>query len=185
MACSHPGSREGSACSPLPFLWGTNLRVGCMDLVGLYGLLVGLLGLGSVAWTEPRLLRTVTGQQSWRSERAELEVELLRTELLVAEKYGLARTHLDSLAPSIENSGMDPAAFFCFTLICDDLCQPILTSGFVVIGTAVSNSSQCSTPQRCPWPAGDFCVTVCFGTRGDEDLHRWAHRWTQQTLEQY
>ena len=28
-----------------------------------------------------------------------------------------------------------------------------------------------------------FRVTVCFGTRGEDDLHRWAHRWTQQPLE--
>ena len=109
-----------------------------MALVGLYGLLVGLLGLGSVAWTEPRLLRTATGQLSWWSERVELEAGLLRTELLVAEKYGLATTHLDSLAPSIEDSGTNPAAFSCFALFCKDLFQSIPTSGIVVIGTSVS-----------------------------------------------
>ena len=70
-ACSHPGGREGSVCSPLPFLWGTNLRLGCMALVGLYELLVGLFGLGSVASTEPRVLGTATVQQAWWSERAE------------------------------------------------------------------------------------------------------------------
>ena len=34
---------------------------------------------------------------------------------------------------------------------------------------------------------GIFCVTVCFGTIGEEGLlgNRWAHRWIQQTLEQY
>ena len=70
-----------------------------MALVGLYGLLVGLLGLGSVASTEPRLLGIATVQQAWRSERAEPEARLLVTELLVvAEMCGLATTHLDSLA---------------------------------------------------------------------------------------
>ena len=81
-------------------------------MVGLYGILVGLLGLGSVAWTKPRLLRTATGQRSWWSERADLEAGLLRAGLLVAEKYGLATTHIESLVPSIENSGTNPAAFF-------------------------------------------------------------------------
>ena len=79
--------------------------------MGLLGLLVGLLGLGSVAWTEPRLLRTATGQQSWWSERAELEARRLRTELLVAERYGLTTAHLDSLVPSIVDSDINPAAF--------------------------------------------------------------------------
>ena len=97
--------------------------------------------------------------------------------------YGLTTTHLDSLAPSIEDSGTNPAAFFCFALICDDLFRPIPTSGIVAIGTAVANNSQCAAPKRCPRPAVFFCVTVCFGTRGDKDLHRWAHRWTQQPLE--
>ena len=34
---------------------------------------------------------------------------------------------------------------------------------------------------------GIFRVTVCLGTIGEEDLlgNRWAHRWIQQTLEQY
>ena len=34
---------------------------------------------------------------------------------------------------------------------------------------------------------GIFRVTVCFGTIGEEGLlgNRWAHRWIQQTLEQY
>ena len=112
VACSHPGGREGSVCSPLPFLWGTNLRLGCVALVGLYGLLVGLFGLGLVASTEPRLPGTATVQQAWRSERAEPEARLLVAELLVAERCGLATTHLDSLAPSSEDPGMNPAAFF-------------------------------------------------------------------------
>ena len=102
VACSHPGGREGSVCSPLPFLWGTNLRLGCVALMGLCGLLVGLFGLGSVASTEPRLLGTATVREAWRSEREGLEARLLVTELLVAERCGLATTHLDSLAPSSE-----------------------------------------------------------------------------------
>ena len=34
---------------------------------------------------------------------------------------------------------------------------------------------------------GIFRVTVCFGTIGKEGLlgNRWAHRWIQQTFEQY
>ena len=67
--------------------------------------------MGSVASTEPRLLGTATVQQAWRSERAELEARLLVTELVVAGFCGLATTHLDSLAPSIEDPGMNPTAF--------------------------------------------------------------------------
>ena len=153
--CSHPGGREGSACSPLPFLWGTNLRVTCVVLVGLFG-------LGSVAWTEPRLLGTATGQQAWRSERAELEAGLL-----VAERCGLATTLLDSLLPSIEDPGLNPAAFSCFVLIYDDLRQAILAPGIVGIGTAVANSSRCAVPQQSPWPAGAFsCDCMFWGERG-------------------
>ena len=91
-----------------------------------------------------------TGQQGWRSERAELEARLLVTELLVAERCGLATTHLDSLAPSIENPGTSTAVFSCFGLIYDDLRQPIPASGIVVIGTAVANSSRCAVPQQAP-----------------------------------
>ena len=80
--------------------------------MGLYEQLVGLLGLGSVGWTEPRLLRTATGQQSRWSERAELEAGLLRTEPLMSEKCGLATTHPDSLAPPIEDLGTNSNAFF-------------------------------------------------------------------------
>ena len=134
-----------------------------MTLVGLYGLLVGLLGLGSVATTEPR---AATVQQAWRSEREELEARLLVTELLVAERCGLAITHLDSLAPSIEYPGMNPAAFSCFALIYDHLRQSIPAPGIVAIGTAVANSSRCAVPQQAPRPAGNFCVIVCFGARG-------------------
>ena len=70
--------------------------------------------MSSVAWTEPRFLRTATGQQSLWSERAGLEAELLRPELLVTEPYGLGTSHPDSLEPSIEDSGPNPAAFFLF-----------------------------------------------------------------------
>ena len=141
MACSHPGGREGSAGSSLPSLWGTNLRVTCVALVGLYG-------LGSVAWTEPRLLGTATGHQAWRSERVELEARLLVTGLLVAERCGLATTHLDSLAPSIEDPGTNPAGVSGFGLIYDDFPQPIPAPGIVAIGTSVANSSRCAVPQQ-------------------------------------
>ena len=167
MAYSHPGCREGSVCCPLPLLWGTNLRLGCVALVGLYGLPVGRFGLGSVASTEPHLLGTATVQQAWRSERAELEARLPVTELLVAERCGLATTHLDSLAPSIEDPGMNPAAFSCFALIYDDLRQPIPAPGIVAIATAVANSSRCAVPQQASRPAGDFsCDCMFWGERG-------------------
>ena len=168
MACSHPGGREGSVCSPLAFLWGTNLRLGCVALVGLDGLLlVGLFGLGSVASTEPRLPGTATVQQAWRSERTELEARLIVTELLVAGRSGLATAHLDSLAPSSEDPGMNPAALFCFALIYDDLRQPIPAPGIVAIGTAVANSSWCAVPQQVPRLAGDFSCDCMFrGERG-------------------
>ena len=169
VACSHPGGREGLVCSPLPFLWGTNSRLGCVALVRLYGLLVGLFGLGSVASTEPRLLGTATVQQAWRRERAEPEARLLVTELLVAERCGLATTHLDSLTPSSEDPGMNPAAFSCFALSYDDLCQPIPAPGIVAIETAVANSSRCAVPQQAPRPAGDYsCGCMFWGERGGE-----------------
>ena len=78
--------------------------------------------------------------------------ELVVVELLVAERCGLATTHLDSLAPSIEDPGMNPAAFSCFALIYDDLRQPILAPGIEAIVTAVANSSRCAVPQRSTWP---------------------------------
>ena len=161
--------------SPLPFLWGTYLCLRCVALVRLCGLLVELLGLGSVASTEPRLLGTATVQQAWRSKRAELEARLLVTELLVAERCGLATTHPDSLAPPSEDPGMmNPVAFSCFALIYDDLGQPIPAQGIVAIGIAVANSGRCAVPQQAPRPAG---VIVCFGTRGEEDIlgNRWVH----------
>ena len=168
MACSHPGGREGSVCSPLAFLWSTNLRLGCVALVGLYGLLVGLFGLGSVASTEPRLLGTATVQQAWRSERAELEARLLVTEQLVAGRSGLATAHLDSLAPSSEDPGMNPAAFSWFALIYDDLRQPMPAPSIVAIGTAVANSSSWhAVPQQAPRLAGDFSCDCMF--RGERE----------------
>ena len=168
MACSHPGGREGSVCSPLAFLWGTNLRLGCVALVGLYGLLVGLFGLGSVASTEPRLLGTATVQQAWRSERAELEARLLVTEQLVAGRSGLATAHLDRLAPSSEDPGMNPAAFSWFALIYDDLRQPMPAPSSVAIGTAVANrSSWHAVPQQAPRLAGDFSCDCMF--RGERE----------------
>ena len=168
MACSHPGGREGSVCSPLAFLWGTNLRLGCVALVGLYGLLVGLFGLGSVASTEPLLLGTATVQQAWRSERAELEARLLVTEQLVAGRSGLATAHLDSLAPSSEDPGMNPAAFSWFALIYDDLRQPMPAPSIVAIGTAVANSSSWhAVPQQAPRLAGDFSCGCMF--RGERE----------------
>ena len=154
-------------CSPLPFLWVTNSRLGCVALVRLYGLLVGLFGLGSAASTGPRLLGTATVQQAWRSGRAEPEARLLVTELLVAERCGLATTHLDSLTPSSEDPGMNPAAFSCFALSYDDLCQPIPAPGIVAIETAVANSSRCAVPQQAPRPAGDYsCGCMFWGERG-------------------
>ena len=168
MACSHPGGREGPVCSPLAFLWGTNLRLGCVALVGLYGLLVGLFGLGSVASTEPRLLGTATVQQAWRSERAELEARLLVTEQLVAGRSGLATAHLDSLAPSSEDPGMNPAAFSWFALVYDDLRQPMPAPSIVAIGTAVANSSSWhAVPQQAPRLAGDFSCDCMF--RGERE----------------
>ena len=164
---SLPGGREGSVCRSLPSLWGTNLRLGCVALVGFYGLLVRFFGLGSVASTEPRLLRTATVQQAWQSERADLEARLLVTELLVAGGSGLATAHLDSLAPSSEDPGMNPAAFSCFALIYDDFRQPIPAPGIVAIGTAVANGSRCAVPQQAPRLAGDFsCDCMFWGERG-------------------
>ena len=89
------------------------------------------------------------------------------TELLVAKRCGLATTHLDTLAPSIEDPGMNLAAFFCFDLIYDDLRRPTPASCNVAIGTAVANSSWYAVPQQAPWSAGIFLVIVCFGARGE------------------
>ena len=134
----------------------------------IYGLLVGLLGLGSVASTEPRLLGTATVQQAWRSERAELEARLLVTEQLVAGRSGLATAHLDTLAPSSEDPGMNPAAFSCFALIYDDLRQPMPAPSILAIGTAVANSSSWhAVPQQAPRLAGDFSCDCMF--RGERE----------------
>ena len=85
----------------------------------------------------------------------------------VAERYGLATAHLDSLTPSIEDSGTNPAASSCFALIYDDLCQPIPAPDIVAKRRAVANSSQCTVPPRCPRPAGDFVRDLMFwGERG-------------------
>ena len=139
-----------------------------MALVGLYGLLVGLFGLGSVASTEPRLLGTATVQQAWRSERAELEARLLATEQLVAGRSGLATAHLDRLAPSSEDPGMNPAAFSWGALIYDDLRQPMPAPSIVAIGTAVANSSSWhAVPQQAPRLAGDFSCDCMF--RGERE----------------
>ena len=120
-----------------------------------------------MASTEPRLLGTTTVQQAWRSERAELEARLLVTELLVAGRSGLATAHLDSLAPSSEDPGMNPAAFSCLALIYDDLRQPLPAPGIVAIGTAVASSSRCAVPQQAPRLAGDFsCDCMFWGERG-------------------
>ena len=129
---------------------------------------MGLFGLGSVASTEPRLLGTATVQQAWRSERAELEARLLVTEQLVAGRSGLATAHLDSLAPSSEDPGMNPAAFSCFALIYDDLRQPMPAPSIVAIGTAVANSSSWhAVPQQAPRLAGDFSCDCMF--RGERE----------------
>ena len=85
----------------------------------------------------------------------------------MAERRGLATTHLDSLVPSSEDPGMNPAAFSCFALIYDDLHQPIPAPGIVAIETAVGNSSRCAVPQQAPWPAGDCsCCCMFWGGRG-------------------
>ena len=85
----------------------------------------------------------------------------------MAERCGLATTHLDSLGPSSEDPGMNPAAFSCFALIYDDLRQPIPAPGIVAIETAVANSSRCAVPQQAPRPAGDCsCGCMFWGERG-------------------
>ena len=59
------------------------------------------------------------------------------------------------LAPSIEDSGTNPAAFSCFAPTYD-FFQPIPAPGNVPIATVVANSSRCAVSQRSPWPAGAF-----------------------------
>ena len=101
------------------------------------------------------------------------------TELLVAERCGLATTHLDSLAPSIKDPGMNPASFSCLGLIYDDLLQPIPAPGIVTVGTAVGALCR-SKPHGL---LGIFCVIVGFGAREEEGVlgNRWVHMWIQQS----
>ena len=113
-------------------------------------------------------VHTYTYMQAWRSERAELEARLLVTEQLVAGRSGLATAHLDSLAPSSEDPGMNPAAFSWFALIYDDLRQPMPAPSIVAIGTAVANSSSWhAVPQQAPRLAGDFSCDCMF--RGERE----------------
>ena len=90
------------------------------------------------------------------------------TEQLVAGRSGLATAHLDSLAPSSEDPGMNPAAFSWFALIYDDLRQPMPAPSIVAIGTAVANSSSWhAVPQQAPRLAGDFSCDCMF--RGERE----------------
>ena len=89
-------------------------------------------------------------------------------EQLVAGRSGLATAHLDSLAPSSEDPGMNPAAFSWFALIYDDLRQPMPAPSIVAIGTAVANSSSWhAVPQQAPRLAGDFSCDCMF--RGERE----------------
>ena len=90
------------------------------------------------------------------------------TEQLVAGRSGLATAHLDSLAPSSEDPGMNPAAFSWFALIYDDLRQPMPAPSIVAIGTAVANSSSWhAVPQQAPRLVGDFSCDCMF--RGERE----------------
>ena len=90
------------------------------------------------------------------------------TEQLVAGRSGLATAHLDRLAPSSEDPGMNPAAFSWFALIYDDLRQPMPAPSSVAIGTAVANrSSWHAVPQQAPRLAGDFSCDCMF--RGERE----------------
>ena len=111
--------------------------------------------------------------------RTHTHARLLVTELLVAERCGLTTTHLDSLTPSSEDPGMNPAAFSCFALIYDDLRQPIPAPGIVAIETAVAALCR-SKPHGL---LGIIRVVVCFGARGEEGIlgNRWVHLWMQQS----
>ena len=120
-----------------------NLRVTCVTLLG-------HLGLGSVAWTEPRLLGTTTGQHARWSEKSGLEAGLL-----VVERCGLATAQLYSLVLSIGDSGMNRGAFSSLAPTYY-LCQPIVAPGNVAIGTAVANSSWCAVSRQSSWHAGTF-----------------------------
>ena len=122
-----------------------------------------LAGFGGIDRAPPARDSNDPASMAERESRA----RLLVTELLVAGRSGLATAHLDSLAPSSEDPGMNPAAFSCFALIYDDLRQPKLALGIVAIGTAVANSSQGAVPQQAPRFAGDFSCDCMFrGERG-------------------
>ena len=85
----------------------------------------------------------------------------------MVEMRGLATTHLDSLVPSSEDPGMNPATFSCFALVYDDLRQSIPAPGIVAIETAVANSSRCAVPRQAPRPAEDCsCGCMFWGERG-------------------
>ena len=118
-----------------------------------------------------------------RKGRAINAIVLIEVELLVAEICGLATTHLDSLAPSIEDSGMSPAVFSCFALIYNDLCQPVPAPGIAATGTAVANNSGCAVPQRSPCPAGAFSCDCMFWGESGGGLTRQpvGPSWIQQS----
>ena len=96
--------------------------------------LVGHIDLGLVAWTEPRLLGTTTGQQARWGNRAELGPGLLLT-----ERFRLATAQLYRLAPSIGDSCIDPAALLCLALTYD-LSQPMLALGTVALKISVATT---------------------------------------------
>ena len=80
---------------------------------------------------------------------------------------GVRCLRCDSLAPSIEDPGTNPAAFSCFVLIHDDLRQPIPAPGIMAIGTAVANSNRYAVPQQSLWRAQAFsCECMFQGERG-------------------
>ena len=89
--------------------------------------LVGRFELESAAWTEPRLFGVIPGQQARWSERVELEAALL-----VVERFALAAAKLYSLAPSIGDSSINPAAFSSPALTYGP-CQSIPPPGNVVL----------------------------------------------------
>ena len=72
----------------------------------------------------------------------------------------------------------DPIRLLCIRLALP--LTPSLPSGFVP-----STKLMVVASPRALGLVKDFRVTVCFGTRREEDLCWWAHEWTQQPLEQY
>ena len=156
MACSYPWGREGSACGPLPILWGTNLRVACVALVGLYGLLLEPFGLGSVA-------RDSNGPASMVEREGRARCETASDGTASGGKVRLGDNPSPQLAPLYRGPGDESrAAFSRFVLIHDDLRQPIPASVIVAIGTPVANNSPCAVPQQSLWPAGDFSCDCMF-----------------------